>query len=89
MKQKIAPHYAILIVLSVVIGISWYEGRALYTLDHPRPHKVNCLSCHSDEKTIRAMRDKAGLDGPFVYSKYHTGVAGYFKDKPVPSGKSK
>jgi hypothetical protein len=81
MKQKIPPHLAILIVLVVITGISLVEGQALYALDHPPRHHVDCLSCHDDAKTIRAMRDKAGLDGPFIYSAYHAGVPAYFKGK--------
>jgi len=87
MKQKFLPHHAILIVLTVVIGISCYEGRALYVLDHPPPHYVNCISCHSDEKTIQAMKDKAGNDGVLVFSAYHKDVPEYFKERQVSASK--
>ena len=47
-------------VVGVVVGLlSLVEWKALYGLDHPRPYKVSCVSCHKDAKTLRAISDKS------------------------------
>jgi hypothetical protein len=42
------------------LSISLVEWCTLEDIDHPKPVKISCLSCHSDKKTLAAMADKAG-----------------------------
>lgn len=54
------PMRVTVLVVGVVIGLlSLVEWKALYGLDHPRPYKVSCISCHKDAKTLKAISDKA------------------------------
>lgn len=61
MQNKNVPHrVAISAVAIAFISIGLVEWRALYALDHPPLRHVDCVSCHSDAKTLAAIADKAG-----------------------------
>ena len=57
---KISPQAAVPAVLVCVLFIGGIEWQKLDELDHPEPNKVNCIGCHSDQKTLKSMADKAG-----------------------------
>ena len=62
-KSKVVPiRVAIGIVVGLIALITTVEWRALYALDHPPLHRVDCVKCHSDVKTLNAMASKAGDD---------------------------
>lgn len=65
----VKPRAAITIVMVVTISIGLWEGYALYAMEHLPLHKTDCLSCHSDAKTLKAMASKAGDDLYLVHGK--------------------
>lgn len=63
MKNKtVSPKFVLTTVAVLVTSLGVFEWRALYALDHPPLHRTNCVTCHSDAKTLKAMADKAGDD---------------------------
>jgi mono/diheme cytochrome c family protein len=63
MKNKtVSPRFVLTTVAVLVTSLGVVEWRALYALDHPPLHRTNCVTCHSDAKTMKAMADKAGDD---------------------------
>ena len=59
-NYKLSPRIAAMLITSACIAIAVMEWRALYALDHPPMHKISCVSCHTDAKTLNAIADKAG-----------------------------
>jgi hypothetical protein len=67
-NAKLPLRFAVPVTALAILAIMSVEWRALYNLDHPKPHKVDCVSCHSDERTLAAMADKAGDSLYLVHS---------------------
>lgn len=61
-NRPVSPRLVLSTVGVLVSAVGVVEWRALDALDHPPLHRTNCLSCHSDAKTLQAMADKAGDD---------------------------
>ena len=66
MRKKVPPSIAI-VILSVVMAIVGCYGFKAYKIskqsDPKPPHalgKEYCIKCHSDAKTLAAMKDKMG-----------------------------
>ena len=57
--RKLPSHIALAAILSAIVLTAATEWHLLNNLDHPKPHKIRCLSCHSDKRTLEAMADKA------------------------------
>ncbi len=58
-NAKLPLRFALPVVALTVLSIMLFEWRALYNADHPKPHKLDCITCHSDKHTLQAMADKA------------------------------
>jgi hypothetical protein len=52
--------FAVPVTAVAILSIMGVEWRGLYNLDHPKPHKVDCIGCHSDKHALAAMAEKAG-----------------------------
>ncbi|HLK59390.1 MAG TPA: hypothetical protein VKU00_22710 [Chthonomonadaceae bacterium] len=69
LKQKsISLRVAVPIIGLMTLGIGGLEWRQLYALEHPKPQKMDCISCHSDKKTLAAIADKSGDDLYLVHN---------------------
>ena len=66
-NKTISPRAALITVAILVATFGMIEWRALFALDHPAQHKTDCMSCHSDAKTLKAMADKAGGSAYLVH----------------------
>jgi hypothetical protein len=58
-STKLSARFVLPVVALTVLSIMLIEWRSLYKLDHPKPHKLDCITCHSDKHTLKAMADKA------------------------------
>lgn len=61
-NKTVSTRLVLSTVAVLVTSLVMVEWRALYALDHPPLHRTNCVACHSDPKTLKAMADKAGDD---------------------------
>jgi mono/diheme cytochrome c family protein len=59
-NRTVSPRLVLTTLAVLVTSLVGFEWRALYALDHPPLHRTNCVTCHSDAKTMKAMADKAG-----------------------------
>ena len=51
--------FALPAVTVAIVATMLVEWRGLDHHDPPKPHKISCIGCHSDKRTLQAIADKA------------------------------